>query len=100
MYESAPVDVASYVALSFEEVLSARTLSHNGYMVVAVLTTPLFSASERIALKEQIRLDIAERLNVDINKVLVTFDMEIYRSIDGDNVDSDTVVQKAIDRSL
>lgn len=100
MYESTSVDVASYVALSFDQVLSAKTISHNGIVVVAILTTPLFSASERTALKEQIRQDVAERLSIDLEKTIVTFDMEIYRMLNGKDVDADDVVKKAISRDF
>lgn len=99
MYETTSVDIASYVTLSFEQVLSARILEHNNHVVIAILTTPIFSASERIALKEQIRSDVAVKVDFDPSNVIVTFDMDVYRALGCDNPDKDRILNEAIERN-
>lgn len=93
-------DIAQYVALNHEQVLSARTFECDGYVVVVVLTTPIFSATERDELKCSIKQSVLNELSLEDDKVIVTFDMEIYRgAFDADEQEKTELLALAKERS-
>ena len=100
MYIStAEIDTATYIALSNDNVLSARTFEHDGYVVIALLTGPIFSQTERMALKNSVQTDVSDRLDVSLEKVIVTFDMELYRAMDEvDDLDKQKLLAMALER--
>ena len=100
MYLStAEIDTATYIALSNDNVLSARTFEHDGYVVIALLTGPIFSQTERMALKNSVQTDVSDRLDVSLEKVIVTFDMELYRAMDEvDDLDKQKLLAMALER--
>ena len=100
MYLStAEIDTATYIALSNDNVLSARTFEHDGYVVIALLTGPIFSQTERLALKNSVQEDVSDRLDVSLEQVIVTFDMELYRAMDEvDGLDKQKLLAMALER--
>ena len=76
------IDVAEYVALNYDQVVAVRTFDHDGYVVVAVLTCPIFSQKERQDLLKSIKWTVAEELNLSKDKVIVSYDMELFRAMD------------------
>ena len=100
MYLStAEIDTATYIALSNDNVLSARAFEHDGYVVIALLTGPIFSQTERIALKNSVQADVSDRLDVSLEQVIVTFDMELYRAMDEvDDLDKQKLLAMALER--
>ena len=100
MYLStAEIDTATYIALSNDNVLSARTFEHDGYVVIALLTGPIFSQTERMALKKSVQTDVSDRLDVSLEQVIVTFDMELYRAMDEvDGLDKQKLLAMALER--
>ena len=75
-------DVAEYVALNYNQVVAARTFDHDGYVVIAVLTCPIFSQKERQNLLQSIKWTVAEELSLSTDKVIVSYDMELFRAMD------------------
>ena len=75
-------DVAEYVALNYNQVVAARTFDHDGYVVIAVLTCPIFSQKERQDLLQSIKWTVAEELSLSTDKVIVSYDMELFRAMD------------------
>ena len=75
-------DVAEYVALNYNQVVAARTFDHDGYVVIAVLTCPIFSQNERQDLLQSIKWTVAEELSLSTDKVIVSYDMELFRAMD------------------
>ena len=75
-------DVAEYVALNYDQVVAVRTFDHDGYVVVAVLTCPIFSQKERQDLLQSIKWTVAEELSLSTDKVIVSYDMELFRAMD------------------
>lgn len=100
MYLStAEIDTATYIALSNDNVLSARIFEHDGYVVIALLTGPIFSQTERMALKNSVQADVSDRLDVSLEQVIVTFDMELYRAMDEvDDLDKQKLLAMALER--
>ena len=100
MYLStAEIDTATYIALSNDNVLSARTFEHDGYVVIALLTGPIFSQTERVSLKNSVQEDVSDRLDVSLEQVIVTFDMELYRAMDEvDDLDKQKLLAMALER--
>lgn len=74
VYETTVADVA----LSFEKVIASRYYQGDGVVIVAVLTSPIYSASERTSLREEIRAEIEKRFST---KTLVTYDLGAYLSM-------------------
>lgn len=66
---------ASDVALSFDKVVASRYYRGENVVIVAVLTTPLYTASERNSLREEIRAKIENDFAV---KTIVTYDLGAY----------------------
>lgn len=100
MYLStAEIDTATYIALSNDNVLSARIFEHDGYVVIALLTGPIFSQTERMALKNSVQADVSDRLEISLEQVIVTFDMELYRAMDEvDDLDKQKLLAMALER--
>ncbi len=94
------VDTIQFVVFEYENILSARVFEHNGYTVVAILTGPIFSATERNSLKESVKEDVATTIGVDSAKVIITFDMELFRALDDvKSQDKDKLLAMALNRS-
>ncbi len=74
VYETTVADVA----LSFEKVIASRYYQGDGVVIVAVLTSQIYSASERTSLREEIRAEIEKRFST---KTLVTYDLGAYLSM-------------------
>lgn len=72
---------AEYAALSNPLVLAARAFERKGITVLAVLTEPIYLASDRAALKELLTAAASEAAGTPVT---VTFDLEIYRRISRD----------------
>ena len=72
---------AQNVALSNPLVLAARAFEKDGKTVLAVLTEPIYLASERAELK---RLLEKEASAVCRSPVTLTFDLDVYRRISPD----------------
>lgn len=90
-------DITEAVALSFDQIVAVRTFDHNGYVVVALLTGPIFSQKERLSLLESVRSMVAESLKMSEDQVLVTYDMELFRAMSEVNdEDKDRLLEKAI----
>lgn len=90
-------NIAEAVALSFEQIVAVRTFDHNGYVVVAVLTGPIFSQRERLDLVESVKSMVAEELDISDDQVIVTYDMELFRAMDDVNdEDKERILEKAI----
>ena len=75
---------AQNVALSNPLVLAARAFEKDGKMVLAVLTEPIYLASDRAKLKE---LLTAEASAAAGSEVTLTFDLDVYRRISPDMSD-------------
>lgn len=82
VYENTIADVA----LSFDKVVASRYYVGDDIIVVAVLTAPIYSASERTSLREDIRLKIENKFNV---QTIVTFDVGAYLTIRDDMSEKD-----------
>ena len=72
---------AQNVALSNPLVLAARAFEKDGKTVLAVLTEPIYLASDRAALKELLTAAASEAAGTPVT---VTFDLDIYRRISRD----------------
>lgn len=72
---------AEYAALSNPLVLAARAFERKGVTVLAVLTEPIYLASDRAALKELLTATASAAAGTPVT---VTFDLEIYRRISRD----------------
>lgn len=72
---------AARTALADPLVLAARAFEHDGVIVLAVLTEPLFLSSDRKKLAVLLKHECEEAAGAPI---LITFDMEIYRKISRD----------------
>ena len=75
-------NVAEIITLNYEQVVAVRSFDHNGYVVIAVLTGPIFSQRERIDLVKSIKTMVAEQLSISIDNVVVSYDMELFRAMD------------------
>ncbi len=75
-------NIAEAVALSFEQIVAVRTFDHNGYVVIAVLTGPIFSYKEKQNLLQDIKTMVAENLDLSPEHVIVSYDMELFRAMD------------------
>ena len=75
---------AQNVALSNPLVLAARAFEKDGKTVLAVLTEPIYLASDRAKLKE---LLTAEASAAAGSPVTLTFDLDVYRRISPDMSD-------------
>ena len=90
-------NIAESVALSFEQIVAVRTFDHDGYVVIAVLTAPIFSQTERQNLIASVKSMVAEDLNITQDQVIVTYDMELFRAMDEvKNEDKERLLEKAI----
>ncbi|MBR2334331.1 MAG: hypothetical protein IKA59_03210 [Clostridia bacterium] len=90
-------NVAETITLNYEQVVAVRSFDHNGYVVIAVLTGPIFSQRERIDLVKSIKTMVAEQLSISIDNVVVSYDMELFRAMDSiDDEDKDQLLEKAI----
>ena len=69
---------AEYAALENPLVLAARAFEKDGKVVLAVLTEPIYLASERAELKKLLEESAAAAGCAD---AAVTFDLEVYRRI-------------------
>ncbi|MBO7222226.1 MAG: hypothetical protein J6V37_04165 [Clostridia bacterium] len=89
-------NIAENIVLSFEQVVAVRTFEHNGYVVVAVLTGPIFSQAERQELLQSIKDMVADTLEISQIQILASYDMELFRAMDniGDN-EKDKLLEKA-----
>ena len=72
---------AEYAALSNPLVLAARAFERKGVTVLAVLTEPIYLASDRAALKELLTATASAAAGTPVT---VTFDLDIYRRISRD----------------
>ena len=75
---------AEFAALSNPLVLAARAFEKDGKTVLAVLTEPIYLASDRTKLKE---LLTAEASAAAGSPVTLTFDLDVYRRISPDMSD-------------
>lgn len=69
---------AEYAALENPLVLAARAFEKDGKVVLAVLTEPIYLASERAELKKLLEESAAA---AGCGDAAVTFDLEVYRRI-------------------
>lgn len=74
IYETTAQDIA----LSFDKVVASRCYTDGDVIVVAVLPAPIYTASERSALREDIRLKIENEFEI---RTIVTFDVGAYLAI-------------------
>jgi hypothetical protein len=90
-------NIAENIVLSFEQVVAVRTFEHNGYVVVAVLTGPIFSQAERQELLQSIKDMVADTLEISQSHILASYDMELFRAMDNisDN-EKDKLLEKAM----
>jgi hypothetical protein len=89
-------NIAEAVALSFEQIVAVRTFDHNGYVVIAVLTGPIFSYKEKQNLLQDIKTMVAENLDLSPEHVIVSYDMELFRAMDNvENEDKAQLLEKA-----
>ena len=66
-------------------------------VVIAVLTAPIFSQTERQNLIASVKSMVAEDLNISQDQVIVTYDMELFRAMDEvKNEDKERLLEKAI----
>lgn len=72
-------DKAISFALQNESVLSVRVFELDGNIIVATLTSPFYLKSERDAARQQLENDLKALLDSD--KIIVTFDVHVYRKI-------------------
>ena len=94
-------NIAEAVALSFEEIVAVRTFDHNGYVVVALLTGPIFSQKERLDLLDAVKSMVAEELDLSKEQVIATYDMELFRAIDDvKDEDKERLLEKAINLQI
>ena len=92
--------IAESIALNFEQVVAVRTFDHNGYVVIAVLTGPIFSQRERQELLASIKNMVAESLDISPIQVVATYDMELFRAMDNvKDEDKNRLLEKAINMS-
>ena len=90
-------NITESIALSFDEVVAVRTLEHNGYIVVAVLTGPIFSQIERDNLLQSIKNMVADTLDIADKQVITSYDMELFRALGNiDEYDKDKILEKAM----
>lgn len=79
---------ADTIALNFQEVSAVQTLETDGYIIVAVVPFSVDTKSARTKLANDIKSQICDQLQVDNDKVIVTYDLEVFRLIsNGDNAD-------------
>lgn len=89
-------NIAEAVALSFEQIVAVRTFDHNGYVVIAVLTGPIFSYKEKQNLLQDIKTMVAENLDLSPEHVIVSYDMELFRAMDNvEDEDKAQLLEKA-----
>ena len=90
-------NIAENIVLSFEQVVAVRTFEHNGYVVVSVLTGPIFSQAERQELLQSIKDMVADTLEISQSHILASYDMELFRAMDdiSDN-EKDKLLEKAM----
>jgi hypothetical protein len=89
-------NIAEAVALSFEQIVAVRTFDHNGYVVIAVLTGPIFSYKEKQNLLQNIKTMVAENLDLSPEHVIVSYDMELFRAMDNvEDEDKAQLLEKA-----
>jgi hypothetical protein len=89
-------NIAEAVALSFEQIVAVRTFDHNGYVVIAVLTGPIFSFKEKQNLLQDIKTMVAENLDLSPEHVIVSYDMELFRAMDNvEDKDKAQLLEKA-----
>ena len=89
-------NIAEAVALSFEQIVAVRTFDHNGYVVIAVLTGPIFSYKEKQNLLQDIKTMVAENLDLSTEHVIVSYDMELFRAMDNvEDEDKAQLLEKA-----
>jgi hypothetical protein len=89
-------NIAEVVALSFEQIVAVRTFDHNGYVVIAVLTGPIFSYKEKQNLLQDIKTMVAENLDLSPEHVIVSYDMELFRAMDNvEDKDKAQLLEKA-----
>lgn len=72
---------AATVALTNEKIVAARSFVIGDNHVVAALTVPLYTKSERTALADELTASIATAIGIAEEKVILTFDLGIYRRI-------------------
>ena len=86
-------------AMAIEEVAAARAFEYEGNVVVAAVIKNVYSSSERRKIKEKIRKEVAAACSQSEDKVIVTFDMEIFRRIeDADEVEKQILLSLAKSR--
>ena len=74
------------IVLMNDLVTYVRSFECDGTVVAAILTQPIYLASERKKLKD----DLTDKLTSALGKpAVVTFDMEVFRKIKGDLSDDD-----------
>lgn len=74
------------IVLMNDLVTYVRSFECDGTVVAAILTQPIYLASERRKLKD----DLTDKLTSSLGKpAVVTFDMEVFRKIKGDLSDDD-----------
>ena len=90
-------NIAENIILSFDQVVAVRTFKHNGYVVVAVLTGPIFSQAERQELLQSIKDMVADTLEISQSQILASYDMELFRAMDNiSENEKDKLLEKAM----
>ncbi|MCQ2602885.1 MAG: hypothetical protein MJ193_03035 [Clostridia bacterium] len=90
---------ADAIALNFQEVSAVHTLETDGYIIVAVIPYCVNTQSQRNKLAYDIKSQICEQLQVDNDKVIVTYDFEVFRYISSGNISADKILSIAIERN-
>lgn len=75
------VHAAESVALKDERVSAVRSAETDDAVLLALLTGPIYLASERKAMKTALENEASDLVG---KRVIVTFDMEIYRKLGKD----------------
>lgn len=91
----ANIQTADAAALLFDEVAAAKSAQIGEYTIVATLPKAIFTLSERKNLKTRIRAAVAQALEIDEEFVLVSFDTELFRKIDAENVTDEELINLA-----
>lgn len=81
------LDSVISLALSYTYVIGARAFEWQGNIILAVITTPFILKSERDSAKLELKEDIIAI--TDCKNIIVTFDGEVYRNIQGNISDSE-----------
>ena len=85
---------AEFAALSNPLVLAARAFEKDGKTVLAVLTEPIYLASERAELKRLLEKEATAACG---SPVTLTFDLDVYRRISPDmSEDVKTLILKKL----